>query len=83
LPTLKGMDAPGRLLCVKGGQTEIDSRGAEASADPAQLEGFYGENQSFFDDIRNGRTPRDDLRSTRQSVIIAQCVQSRQETCCF
>jgi hypothetical protein len=41
------------------------------------LEGFYGENASFFDDIRAGRRPVDDLRSTRQSVEVAEHIRAR------
>ena len=83
LPTLSGLDAPGALVCVRDGETEFEITGdaCSESQDPEYLEGFYGENESFFEDIRHGRLPRDDLQSTRQSLIVAQCVQTRQATC--
>ena len=81
LPMWNGMDAPGRLLCVRDGQIEFDISGGDSlkSHDPIYLEGFYGENESFFNDIRNGHKPADDLQSTRQTVIITEYIQTRKE----
>ena len=41
------------------------------------LRGFDVENESFFDDLRAGRRPVGDLRSSRQSVAIMQCLRER------
>jgi len=41
------------------------------------IRGFYHENASFFDDLRAGRRPVGDLRSSRQSVAIMQCLRER------
>ena len=81
LPMWNGMDTPGKLLCVCDGQIELDISGGDCSKShkPIDLEGFYGENDSFFDNIRNGHKPVDDLRSCRQTLIITECVQPRKE----
>jgi hypothetical protein len=74
-----GIDAGGRLRHVQAGEVVEDVSGPELSGTDERfvLEGFYGENASFFDDIRAGRRPVDDLRSTRQSVAAAQCIRER------
>jgi len=41
------------------------------------IRAFYNENASFFDDLRAGRRPAGDLRSSRQSVAIMQCLRER------
>ena len=37
--------------------------------------GFYRENKSFFDDIRNGKLPVHDLASSLQAMEIFDCMQ--------
>lgn len=39
--------------------------------------GFYHENASFFDDIKSGRMPSDDVSSCFQSVEISQYIRER------
>jgi len=80
-PTYRGIDLGGRLLHVHKGEVKRDVKAADVSelAEPFALEGFYGENASFFDDIRAGRRPAGDLRSARQSLEIAQCISAKQE----
>jgi myo-inositol 2-dehydrogenase/D-chiro-inositol 1-dehydrogenase len=41
------------------------------------LNGFYGENASFFDDIKAGRSPAYTLDVIRQSVAIMECIRNR------
>ncbi|MCK4284004.1 MAG: Gfo/Idh/MocA family oxidoreductase, partial [Candidatus Brocadiae bacterium] len=79
LPMYRGLDASGRLRHVRKGKVESDVTAADVSeGDEAfRLDGFYGENASFFDDIRAGRRPAGDLRNARQSVVIAQCMRER------
>jgi myo-inositol 2-dehydrogenase/D-chiro-inositol 1-dehydrogenase len=78
LPTT-GLDGTGLLRHVEKGRIAGEQTGPQLSGTDEEfvLEGFYGENASFFDDIRAGRRPVDDLRSTRQSVEVAQCIRER------
>jgi predicted dehydrogenase len=79
LPMWGGFDAPGRLQYLQRGQLELDVTALDVSdgPEPYIVMGFYAENASFFDDIRNGRRPAGDLRDARQSVAIAQCIRER------
>jgi predicted dehydrogenase len=78
LPTT-GLDGTGLLRHVQKGRIAKERTGPDVSGTEEEfvLEGFYGENAAFFDDIRAGRRPVDDLRSTRQSVEVAQCIRER------
>ncbi|MCK4375431.1 MAG: Gfo/Idh/MocA family oxidoreductase, partial [Candidatus Brocadiae bacterium] len=78
-PSGSGSDGPGRLRHFGKGELKLDVTGTELTvgAEPFELEGFYGENASFFDDVRAGRHPAGDLPSARQSVEIAQCIRER------
>ena len=78
-PAWRAPDGSGRLVHhVKREQALVvtgeDLPGAQ---DEFVSEGFYGENESFFDDVRSGRRPAGDLRNARQSVEIAQCIRER------
>jgi predicted dehydrogenase len=80
LPVWGGFDAPGRLFLVSDNQVQMDISGPQLSdeEDDYLLNGFYGENAAFFDDVRQGRFPQGDLKSGRQSVEIAQAMRERQ-----
>ena len=41
--------------------------------------GFYGENAHFFDCVRAGIRPKDDIASGLQSVEIADCIRQKKE----
>jgi myo-inositol 2-dehydrogenase/D-chiro-inositol 1-dehydrogenase len=80
-PFVGGPDGEGQLLHLDKREPVYDVKATEfaATEEGFVLDGFYGENASFFDDIRTGRRPVDDLRSARQSLEVAQCVKNRQE----
>lgn len=80
VPTHSGIDIPGRLLHVENKSIVSDISGLELSSTQEFYEtnGFYGEVASFFDDIRAGRKPVDDVKSSLQSVEIADCIRRRQ-----
>ncbi len=84
-PVWKGFDSPGRLVHVEKGIVVDDIGGIEAAGGEEDylLNGFYQEDASFFDDIRRGRKPAGDIRSGRQSVIIAQAIRERQTELVF
>ena len=42
--------------------------------------GFYGENSHFFDCVRAGIRPADDIASGLQSVEIADCIRKKKDT---
>jgi hypothetical protein len=63
---------------VRGERVEdLDGGTLEGARDLYMASGFYGENASFFDDLRAGRRPCGDIRSGLQSVEIADCLRQR------
>ncbi|NOZ21902.1 MAG: Gfo/Idh/MocA family oxidoreductase [Planctomycetes bacterium] len=81
IPMWRAFDDPGRLIHVEKKETVLDVTGEDITdgPEPFELSGFYGENASFFDDLRAGRRPVGDVKSARQSVEIAQCIRERKE----
>ncbi len=81
LPLWQGPDAPGRLVHLVRGQAVLDASGEHISDGPEMFEtdGFYDENQAFYDAVRAGHTPGDPLGSAAQAVEIAQCIRERRE----
>ena len=79
LPIWGGLDMPGRVRHLHKGALLQDLSGDDLpdGTEGFVANGFYGENESFFDDIRHGRRPAGDLRSGRQSVEIMQCLRER------
>jgi hypothetical protein len=72
---------PASLQYYEKGRLKRELSGGEAAGGSGwfEMNGFYGENAAFFDDVRNGRRPEGDLRSGRQSVAIADCIRRRQQ----
>lgn len=78
LPLEGTLDYPGRLLQIKNNRIVLNLSGPDLSeAEPYILNGFYKENEIFFDDIRQGRKPAGDIESGLQSVEIAECIRNR------
>jgi hypothetical protein len=79
LPIWNSLDLPGRLRHIEKNVIRQDRPCAIAAHGGAMFEanGFYTENATFFDAIREGRRPFGDLRNARQSVEIAQCLRER------
>jgi len=79
VPIWQAYDSPGRLLHLEHGavREDIDGGSLEGASEMYVASGFYGENASFFDDLRAGRRPRGDIRSGLQSVEIADCLRQR------
>jgi myo-inositol 2-dehydrogenase/D-chiro-inositol 1-dehydrogenase len=79
IPIWNAFDAPGSLVHVREGQIIGTYSGPEVSAGAEDfvLNGFFQEDAQFFNDIRNGRAPRGNIQSGRQSVEIAQCTRDR------
>ncbi|HHU79061.1 MAG TPA: Gfo/Idh/MocA family oxidoreductase [Clostridiales bacterium] len=78
LPAWNAADFPGRLVHYHRGSLAADVSGDELSESDMYLtNGFYHENESFFEDIRAGRRPAGDLKSALQSVEISDCIRKR------
>ena len=84
-PIWKGFDYPGLLLHVHNGQVAGQITGPELSGslEDYVLNGFFQEDAAFFEDIRYGRKPANDIASGKQSVEIAQAVRERREKVVF
>lgn len=78
-PVWDGFDAPGRLVHINGKEKKLDISGSEVTETGEMFEtnGFYAENEAFFNDIRAGRKPVDDIMSSLQSVEIADSIRRR------
>ena len=79
LPIWNGYDAPGHLQHIHKGALVSDDSGPQISGSNEDfiLNGFYAENEAFLEDIRAARHPVGDVRTTRQSVEVAQCIRER------
>jgi len=79
LPIWGDVDSPGEIRVMYRGNEELRISG-ETLVDSNEIfitNGFYDVNKSFFDDIRNGRKPKDDIESGLQSVEIAEYIRRR------
>jgi myo-inositol 2-dehydrogenase/D-chiro-inositol 1-dehydrogenase len=79
LPLEASMASPGRLLYKENNEVKMEfaDRDILESMEGFVLSGFYEENKSFFEDIRNGRKPTGDIESGLQSVEIVDCIRNR------
>lgn len=80
IPVWGGVDSPGRLLHIDNDKVNFDISGLDicTSQELYETNGFYNENTSFFNDIRAGKKPVNDVKSALQSVKIAECIRKRQ-----
>lgn len=79
LPVWNSVDGQGRVRHIHRG-TVVEDVGGEDLADGVEgfvANGFYAENEAFFEDIRHGRRPAGDVASARQSVAVMQCLRER------
>ena len=72
------LDANGMITVARNGEIIHEEPGLEAEGFVEN--GFYGENAHFFDCVRAGIRPTDDIASGLQSVEIADCIRKRKET---
>lgn len=72
------LDENGLITIARGG--EIVHQEAGQVAEGFVENGFYGENAHFFDCIRSGIRPTDDIASGLQAVEIADCIRHRKES---
>jgi myo-inositol 2-dehydrogenase/D-chiro-inositol 1-dehydrogenase len=79
LPIWSAYDTPGELIHLRRGEVQSHESGQHL-ADSEEMfvtNGFYGENEAFFNALRNGRRPKGDVTSALQIVEIADCIRLR------
>jgi len=76
-----GLDAPGWLRRYQENRLAEEINGAQLaeSEESYILNGFYAEDEAFFDAVQAGWQPRHDFSSARQSVEIMQALRERQD----
>jgi predicted dehydrogenase len=79
LPYQDSLDAPGRLLHYRDNALVKEISGGElcGSLEIFETNGFYREDEAFFDAIREGKQPVSQLRSAIQSVELGDCIRRR------
>ena len=75
--TTGSLDANGLITIARDGQVVHQEPGQVAEGFVEN--GFYGENAHFFDCVRAGIRPTDDIASGLQAVEIADCIRKRKE----
>jgi predicted dehydrogenase len=72
-------DSPGRLTHLESGKIVFELTGIEAAGTSHSyvLNGFYSENETFFNDIRENRQSEVNIRQSRQSVEIMEAMRER------
>jgi predicted dehydrogenase len=86
LPLWNVRNANGRLLHYRAGELLQDVSAPDVSEESEGyvINGFYSEDKSFFDDIRSGRRPTEDIESQCQITAIAEAMRLRNAdyVCC-
>ena len=79
LPIWGSKDFPGSLIHAGKNEIDLSLSGSSVSGcwELYVLNGFYGENEAFSDDLRNGIRPPGDIESGLQPVEIAECIRKR------
>jgi len=80
LPGWEPVDPPGAIVqFVKGERTRsITEADLGGSGELCERIGFYGENATFFDELRAGRRPAGGVEESLQAVEIADCIRREQ-----
>ncbi len=78
-PIWNGIDSPGEFSHVHAGELVKRVSGEELTEtqDMYLTNGFYDENRSFFENLKNGTKSENDIKSTLQSVEIAEAIKNR------
>jgi myo-inositol 2-dehydrogenase/D-chiro-inositol 1-dehydrogenase len=80
LPGWEPIDPPGAIVqFVKGERTRLVAEAdLGGSKELCERIGFYGENATFFDELRAGRRPAGGVEESLQAVEIADCIRREQ-----
>jgi myo-inositol 2-dehydrogenase / D-chiro-inositol 1-dehydrogenase len=76
LPIYGSMDSSGRIVHYTGNVIQDVITGDQYD-DSAEANGFLGEIASFFDAVRQGRTPGHSVEGCLQSLEVACCISKR------
>ena len=81
-PMTHSYDLPGNLSHVNGDGEVFYLSGANLpdGTDIFVYSGFYGEIESFFNDIKSGVRPLNDINTAMQSVQMMECIAKRDNT---
>lgn len=81
LPIWSGLDTPGKLVCVHNGHVTKSISGDELCSENVMFitNGFYKENELFFDQLKSGEKIEQDVSSGIQSVEVAQYMRAYKE----
>lgn len=79
LPFWSNPDCPGRVRRMAGNEVTDDISGDRLvdECTPFEESGFYEENRSFFEQLRNNAPVHCDLQAAIQPVEIADCIRRR------
>ena len=79
LPVWGAVDSPGRLMKIADNRIEYTISGDDLPSGNEMFEtnGFYAENELFFDDLQSGADIVSDIESGIQPVDIADCIRNK------
>ncbi len=79
LPLDPAIDGKGRLIHMKDKEVILYLDGADLPGinDKFETQGFYRENKLFFDTLREGKKPENNIKSSLQSMEVAYCIEKR------
>jgi len=74
-----GEDSLGRITHIQNGEIILSETCVDmvGNSEEYMINGMYHENESFLNDIREGRKPTGDISTGLQSVEIADCINHR------
>ena len=79
MPIWDSLEYPGGFWHYRGNEIVECAKGHEFGDEVFERFGFFAENASFFDAVKNGEKTAHDIFSARQSVDVAFCMEKRQE----
>jgi len=79
VPVWDSIDQPGRLTAYSKSEKTIDISGDALLTTSSDFEkyGFYGEDKTFLDAVRDGRKTKPDLENGLQTVKIIDCIRQK------
>ena len=76
LPIYGSRDCPGRIVHIAGNSIVGTFAGLDYEHQ-AEANGFYSQIASFYDAVREGRSPRHSVEGSLQSLALACCISGR------
>ena len=84
MPLEGAIDYPGRMVHYEKNELKLEKSGVaiSESAEAFILNGFYHENETFFQSIRNCSDSEGNIKTSYQSVEVADCIRRRDQYFC-